>query len=243
MTASDDYYSLSSSDSSHDDRGNIQRYETPPLHTKSREKIYNEKYPETANPTVRIVPHAPLPNDEKPANEKMDQGHQIKRKPISKESPLAQRLNGDAIVSPPTPGFDDTPYIQFALEQLTRDEEVNEALHSRMRNAPSTDSYPVERLLPEEILRQQRRQSKGPPPPIDDRERDSESNGEDLDPIVLGQKSDKVSKNSQYCCACRFTRQFISTPKPELPSQTSSTFFPGSSSNLLPINGGCHDFF
>ena len=27
-------------------------------------------------------------------------------------------------VSPPTPGVDDTPYIQFAIDQLTRDEEL-----------------------------------------------------------------------------------------------------------------------
>ena len=41
-------------------------------------------------------------------------------------------------VSPPTPGVDDTPYIQFAIDQLTRDEELMG--HRRIGVAPGNVS-------------------------------------------------------------------------------------------------------
>lgn len=43
-----------------------------------------------------------------------------------------------------TPGVDDTPYIRFAIDQLTRDEEVR---GSRKYPANNTDDYPVNRLI------------------------------------------------------------------------------------------------
>ena len=48
----------------------------------------------------------------------------------------------------PSPGVDDTPYIRFAIDQLTRDEEVTGA--GRQGSVVSVD-YPVERVLPEEV--------------------------------------------------------------------------------------------
>lgn len=42
--------------------------------------------------------------------------------PTRAQSSAARALNREP--SPPTPGVDDTPYIRFALDQLTRDEEV-----------------------------------------------------------------------------------------------------------------------
>ncbi|KAH8802772.1 hypothetical protein F5884DRAFT_483147 [Xylogone sp. PMI_703] len=52
---------------------------------------------------------------------------------------------------PPTPNTDDTPYIRFAIDQLTRDEEVRK-LH-RPGTGSSTDSYPAERIIPNVVLR------------------------------------------------------------------------------------------
>jgi len=46
-----------------------------------------------------------------------------------------------AEVSPPTPGVDDTPYIQFAIDQLTRDEELT---GKRRDGLPSGDVSPIE---------------------------------------------------------------------------------------------------
>ena len=44
-------------------------------------------------------------------------------------------------VSPPTPGVDDTPYIQFAIDQLTRDEEL---MGRRRIGVPDGDVSPIE---------------------------------------------------------------------------------------------------
>ena len=55
----------------------------------------------------------------------------------------------DSDISPTTPGVDDTPYIRFAIDQLTRDEEL---LGPRRHGAPSEESYPVDRIIPDEGL-------------------------------------------------------------------------------------------
>ncbi|OXV08153.1 hypothetical protein Egran_04084, partial [Elaphomyces granulatus] len=51
--------------------------------------------------------------------------------------------------SAPTPGVDDTPYIRFAIDQLTRDEEITG--EGRQGSVVTTD-YPVERLVGDEGL-------------------------------------------------------------------------------------------
>lgn len=55
----------------------------------------------------------------------------------------------DHDISPTTPGVDDTPYIRFAIDQLTRDEEL---LGSRVQGASSEASYPVDRIISDEGL-------------------------------------------------------------------------------------------
>lgn len=64
-----------------------------------------------------------------------------------------------------TPGIDDTPYIRFAIDQLTRDEEVRGSRYYAGADI-SDDEYPVERIIPDEGLGYTA-QSKGkvPPPP------------------------------------------------------------------------------
>lgn len=57
----------------------------------------------------------------------------------------------DANQSPSTtPGMDDTPYIRFAIDQLTRDEEVRGS--RTYPKQPVEDNYPVERHVPDEGL-------------------------------------------------------------------------------------------
>ncbi|CZR58463.1 uncharacterized protein PAC_08355 [Phialocephala subalpina] len=51
--------------------------------------------------------------------------------------------------SPPTP-IDDTPYIRFAIDQLTRDEDIRAM--QRPSTTTSSDSYPVERIVPDNGL-------------------------------------------------------------------------------------------
>jgi hypothetical protein len=57
------------------------------------------------------------------------------------------RMEDVDLESTPTPGIDDTPYIRFALDQLTRDEDIRAA--QRLSATNSSDSYPVERIIPD----------------------------------------------------------------------------------------------
>ena len=65
------------------------------------------------------------------------------------EGVSASKTLPDNDVSSTTPGVDDTPYIRFAIDQLTRDEEL---LGSRIQRAPSEESYPVDRIISDEGL-------------------------------------------------------------------------------------------
>lgn len=76
-------------------------------------------------PTIRQVIHqdssaSPV---QRPPGVHFRDAETIKRKPVSPEGIVARRA-ADSELNPPTPGVDDTPYIRFAIDQLTRDEEL-----------------------------------------------------------------------------------------------------------------------
>ena len=150
ITASDDYYSLGSDESSAEDRTVTQKYETPPSQTRSGVAIQEHPQSEATIPTIRKV--KPSPPDvaiSAPTVVRFEQSQEIKRKPVSGEGMVSQRTATDNDVSPTTPGLDDTPYIRFAIDQLTRDEEL---LGPRRQDTISEASYPVDRIIPDEGL-------------------------------------------------------------------------------------------
>lgn len=149
ITASDDYYSLTSEGSSNDDRNIVQRYQTPPLRMRSADPSRDALQSEATIPTVRPVKHQDPGNDEKPEVPIRNEQHRIPRKPVSSSSSdgTIVRRPVSEVISPPTPGVDDTPYIQFAIDQLTRDEEV-----AGLRHPGNSSTYPVERIIPDEGL-------------------------------------------------------------------------------------------
>ncbi|KAL8937200.1 MAG: hypothetical protein Q9216_004543 [Gyalolechia sp. 2 TL-2023] len=152
VTASDDFYSLSSGESSQEERSTVRRYQTPPLHTIP--EPYRKKEPAiSAKPTIRTIVRTPPTAQDTARADESSQAFKIKRKPLSTES--SPTYSNNEVISPPTPGVDDTPYIQFAIEQLTRDEEVHQELTSRGHGAPSHHSYPVDRVVPDDRLRPQ----------------------------------------------------------------------------------------
>lgn len=149
ITASDDYYSLTSEGSSNDDRKVIQPYQTPPLHMRSADPSRDALQSEATIPTIRPVKHKDPGEEEKPPVPIRNEQYRIPRKPVSSSSSEGTivRRPVSEVVSPPTPGVDDTPYIQFAIDQLTRDEEVTGSRHPG-----NLASYPVERIIPDEGL-------------------------------------------------------------------------------------------
>ena len=151
VTASDDYYSLTSltsQGSDSDDRTAALRYDTPPMHRQpSREAFHSgSKQSEATIPTIRPVKHKD-PGDEEIAAIAATRDHKIKRKPVSSSSSegtvVRRPIDG---MSPPTPGIDDTPYLHFAIDQITRDQEITQ------HNGGSEASYPTERIVPTDSL-------------------------------------------------------------------------------------------
>lgn len=62
------------------------------------------------------------------------------------QASMRDRMEGASFESStPTP-IDDTPYIRFAIDQLTRDLEPSESTEN---SAASSDTYPVERVIPD----------------------------------------------------------------------------------------------
>ncbi|KAL8899407.1 MAG: hypothetical protein Q9207_006213, partial [Kuettlingeria erythrocarpa] len=151
VTASDDFYSLASGESSQDEKSTAQRYETPPLYT-IQEPYRKKDVADSKKPTVRAIIQTP-PDLPQTGPSDDSEVHKIKRKPVSTGS--SPTYSNNEVISPPTPGVDDTPYIQLAIEQLTRDEEVNQALSSHPPGGPDRGSYPVDRIMPEEQFRLQ----------------------------------------------------------------------------------------
>lgn len=75
---------------------------------------------------------------------------------------LKRPVLDDLDSAPPTPNTDDTPYIRFAIDQITRDEDV--LTTQRATTATSEDSYTVDRIVPDQGLGyvQSVRKVKGP---------------------------------------------------------------------------------
>ncbi|KAK1138476.1 hypothetical protein N8T08_002491 [Aspergillus melleus] len=160
--ASDDYYSFSDRTSSSrspsaGSRATVVRYATPNSHPASRTSSPAISRTHLAAPPMASRPdqsvgllnqsrHAPSP-----ASSAM---HQVQHRPVH-ASPMSnstsRRVPSDTYAGPPpTPGLDDSPYIHFAIGQLTRDQEVR-AL-SRQDSIASEDLPPAERLVWDEGL-------------------------------------------------------------------------------------------
>ena len=89
----------------------------------------------------RPAPVRPAPLNTRPRQQEDEPRHQHPRP----EMDVRDIMNR----SPPTPGVDDTPYIRFAIEQLTRDEELMG--HGRQGSVTSED-YPIQRVIPDDGL-------------------------------------------------------------------------------------------
>lgn len=101
--------------------------------------------------SVASTKHAkPSPPDdvENPTVVKFSETQPVKENPLSAEAFRSQQT-ADNEISPTTPGLDDTPYIRYAIEQLTRDEEP---LRRGRQGEASDASYSVDRIIPDEGL-------------------------------------------------------------------------------------------
>jgi hypothetical protein len=151
ITASDDYFSISdyASDLSIlDESTTANRWKTPPQARSPDSPAPAKIQPETITSTNRVTrtkSKTTAPLVVRFTDREMETPH-----PADSSSQPSHRTREPRDRGGPTPGVDDTPYIRFAIEQLTRDEEVN-ALQ-RPGTASTASTYDVQRIVPDEGL-------------------------------------------------------------------------------------------
>ncbi|KAH7127069.1 hypothetical protein B0J11DRAFT_527125 [Dendryphion nanum] len=192
IAASEGYYSLhSSSDrpsSESDDRSKPTpgRYHTPPSHNRTPAQSHEHLVQQQAAVGTSLkgvgIPRQQQQQQVQASQSTDDRHHPrlhspavstiAEERPQTQEGRISQRradMDSESLMT--TPGMDDTPYIRFAIDQITRDEEVRGSRLYPQVGSLDAD-YPVERILPDDGLGYmakeqdlQRRISQPPPPP------------------------------------------------------------------------------
>ncbi|KAJ5114835.1 hypothetical protein NUU61_000594 [Penicillium alfredii] len=154
--ASDDYYSFSDrASSSPESRVTVMRFTTPDSHPSSQAS--SPTVPRTHQRPIGEASRSrhPAPESPRPATAstvRFGEENIARISPNSEEThsdETARRIPSDYAGPAPTPGLDDSPYVRFAIDQLTRDG-ANRA--SRQGSLSSREDYPVDRLVWDEGL-------------------------------------------------------------------------------------------
>ncbi|PGH14359.1 hypothetical protein AJ80_05949 [Polytolypa hystricis UAMH7299] len=145
IAASDDYYSFSDpSLNSNNSKVTVLRYETPPSRNPSPGNISRRNNPQDS--TARSLGPVQGPATKGNQAQLPDNMPPSTSNPNQNNAGSSERPHDSGT---PTPGVDDTPYIRFAIDQLTRDEELTG--RGRQASTASMD-YPVERIVSDEGL-------------------------------------------------------------------------------------------
>lgn len=140
ITATDEYQSCgeyATEGSSLEDPATVVRWSTPPSQARSTAATPGNPQinPSPTSRRVRVESTSPVIAE-------VTETRSVHPQP-SRVPPVAATEGG---FSPPTPEIDDTPYIHYAIEQITRD-----GADFRSRRPPtvaSDSTYPVERIVP-----------------------------------------------------------------------------------------------
>ncbi|KKK20549.1 hypothetical protein AOCH_002605 [Aspergillus ochraceoroseus] len=143
--ASDDYYSLSSRNSSSrspstTSRATVVRYMTPNSRPVSRTSSPNVSRTMLAPPVV--APRAGYTSNAQVANRDtftpINSAEQLTEDRDMSEGTSAPAVEDSYAGRGPTPGMDDSPYIRFAINQLTRDPEASQSRRTSESGSEST---------------------------------------------------------------------------------------------------------
>ena len=233
VTVSDDYYSLGSDESNTDDRTTVLRYQTPPSQMRSPDASRDALQSEATVPTIRPVAHEPPASNTKQSAVSFGDGEVMKSRPGTANSSTVQKFTNSE-VSPPTPGVDDTPYIRFAIDQLTRDEEL---LGRRRQEVTSDESYPIGTIDRVEDTSRKSTGHERQPSDLEIKRPDTPGKygvfQEQLDLLTF------QYSNPQCFDACRSRRRFSAIPEAQFRTSTASNpFHCGPYLLLLPHDGG-----
>ncbi|KAF2643304.1 hypothetical protein P280DRAFT_539273 [Massarina eburnea CBS 473.64] len=113
QAASEGYYSLSDHTSSESDAPRSSRHHTPPSHARTPTQSHEQRQHADAPTPIASLRGVGVPRQ-----------HHAEQRPVSTiaEERPDTAMDADSLAT--TPGQDNTPYIRFAIDQLTRDEEV-----------------------------------------------------------------------------------------------------------------------
>ncbi|EED13696.1 conserved hypothetical protein [Talaromyces stipitatus ATCC 10500] len=168
VAASDDYFSLqsdqSSSSQSTSSKVTVLRYATPQSHMNHSSssgqhssanvaKSQSQSQTQLGEDSMKSVQKLPANTSAQvPVRSNSVRFENIKVDNISPRQTQIQDPRKH--ISATTPGVDDSPYLRFAIDQLTRDEEVaGVGRHgSVVSTSTTTADYPVERIVPDENL-------------------------------------------------------------------------------------------
>lgn len=126
----------------------------PVSHTSSPAISRTHLGPPMVGSTSRLDQPVKMPNDNKNAPSpaastvRSVQDREVHMSPMT-ESTSRQVPSDSYAGPPPTPGMDDVPYIRFAINQLTREEDSRSL---RRPSSVASEDYPAERLIWDEGL-------------------------------------------------------------------------------------------
>ncbi|KAF2000694.1 hypothetical protein P154DRAFT_193065 [Amniculicola lignicola CBS 123094] len=148
ITASEGYYSVSGESSSGGDEQNP--FRTPPSRIRSPQQSHEHlaQPTDTITPSLKGVGIPRQPIHLQAQSPTVSTIAEERSRPQTREllDPRAKEMDSESLNT--TPGMDDTPYIRFAIDQLTRDEEVRGSrLYPRL-----DEDYPVDRVIADDGL-------------------------------------------------------------------------------------------
>ncbi|KAI9640438.1 hypothetical protein NHQ30_011183 [Ciborinia camelliae] len=139
------------------DAATVTRWATPPSRFRSPERSYENLGDSTEVPLIGATDWEA---SHQRYNSNMVRFDEQQIRSMEAEASGRQRGMSDQVEdeSPPTPNNDDTPFIRFAIDQLTRDEEARREARRAQQleqgqqatNSQSSEEYPVERIIPGE---------------------------------------------------------------------------------------------
>ncbi|CAE7205430.1 DUF3433 multi-domain protein [Pyrenophora teres f. teres] len=156
LAASEGFYSASEqASSSSEERRPF--FQTPPSQYRTPAQSHEQLVPHTDIPVTslrgvgiprqQLPPHQPSFVHDRPQSPAVSTIAEESR-PVTQDARRSQLLSGmDTESQATTPGQDTTPYIRFAIDQLTRDEEVRGSrIYPEVRPEEEED-YPVDRII------------------------------------------------------------------------------------------------
>ncbi|USP82545.1 hypothetical protein yc1106_09819 [Curvularia clavata] len=236
LSASEGYYSASDHASSSSEERRL-AYQTPPSHRQTPAQSHEQLIPHTDIPTTSLrgvgIPRQqlqPPPHSFTHDRPQSPAVSTIAEEPSRRSQLIREMENGSPAT---TPGHDTTPYIRFAIDQLTRDEDVRGSrVYPEVRPTAQDDDdddYPVERIIPDNGLgymaleqKTQERMSKHTPP--------RKSLRHSYTPLATAPAPIATEPDTPYSPSRKQGRQSLS------PSRTQKDVFVAHSQSNAPLN-------